>query len=380
MDDKTNFLKSLFSMNTKYYLKYFFRIKIFLCLLILNNLSANANNAVQEARHLDSALEKVFPSVVNISIAVSEHEVENLKIKNSFFPGFFKLCHEVAHKLNFVDDSGQMYFRSVGSGIIVDRGNGYIVTNDHVIKDSSEIFVTLYNKRIIKAKLLGSDPVTDIAVLKIDCDDLSEINFADLKSIKIGRFVAAIGNPLQLEYTATFGIISGINRTNLGIEEYENFIQTDASINKGNSGGALVDIDGKLVGMNTAVISGIGSSGFGLAIPINTIQAIYKKIVKYGKIERGRIGLHLKNIKHSPNNINRTSYLMDGVAVYDIDKDSPAEIAGLKVGDIIVSMDEKPVSNLQHVKNQLVLKCVSENIKLKFLRNNEQQNTTLIIK
>lgn len=383
MNAVINFLEFLFSVvftTKRFFLKNLFNINVFLCLCVLKIFTANAQSSVIEARHLDSALEEVFPAVVNISIVVSENEINNLQIQKSSFPKVFKFFNDASLLFNPTDDNGQEYFRSVGSGIIFDKSNGYIVTNYHVIEDSSSIFVTLYDERVLKAKLIGSDKVTDIAVLKIDGDDLSEIKIANLDSIKIGRFVAAIGNPLQLDYTATFGIISGIHRTNLGIEKYENFIQTDASINRGNSGGALVDFNGRLVGMNTATISHVGGNGFGLAIPVDTVHTIYKKIVKYGKIERGKIGLHLKNIAHSSNNIGKKPHLTKGVFVYNLDRNSPADVAGLKIGDIIVSMDDKPISNLNSAKNELILKCISENIKLKFLRYNKEQLTTLLIK
>ncbi len=376
MNAATNFLNYV---KIRCYLKSLLKIKMLIYIFLVQTYTLSAQGVVLDSDQLDSVLEKVFPAVVNISITVSEHEITNLKIKNSSFPKLFKFCHEIVCGLGLIKDSGVERFQSVGSGIIVDKGNGYIITNYHVIQDSSEIFVTLFNEDVVKAKLVGSDSVTDIAVLKIDNNGLSEIKFADPTSVKIGKFVAAIGNPFQLEYTATFGIISGINRTNLGIEEYENFIQTDAAINKGNSGGALVDFNGRLIGMNTAVISKLGGSSFGLAIPVDTVETMYKKIVKYGKIKRGRIGLHLKDIVKSSSDIKKASYVVKGVLVNALDKGSSADMAGLKIGDIIVGMDDKPVSNLMHVKKELGLKCVSENIKVKFLRNNKEQCATLAV-
>lgn len=324
---------------------------------------------------LNSVIQKVIPSVVNISITLTNHEIANLQLEKLFFSKVFVFFHKIAHQMNFIDDDNKRYFQSVGSGIIVDGKEGYIITNYHVIENANDIVVTLYDKSQFKATLIGSDSTTDIAVLKIKNNNLTEMIFANHESSKIGDFVVTIGNPSHLDYTVSFGVISGVNRTNLGIEKYENFIQTDVLINKGNSGGPLINMKGNLIGMNTAISK---SNRFGFAISVDTINLIYKKIIKYKKLKRGNPGIFVKNIISAPN-VTQFKKDLHGVLVYKVIKNSSADKHGLKVGDIITSIEGRVINNVLDVKKILPLYCVGESIQLNFLRGKNAKNVVLVI-
>ena len=205
-------------------------------------------------------LKQVTPAVVNISTKSHVQVKQNPLFSDPFFRRFF----------NVPDAPQQQNRQSLGSGVIVDAGNGYVLTNNHVVENADEITVTLHDKRHFEAEVVGTDPAADLAVIRIKAINLVQLPIADSEELEVGDFVVAIGNPFGLEQTVTSGIVSALGRTGLGIEGYENFIQTDASINPGNSGGALVDLDGKLVGINTAIVGPSGGNvGIGFAIPSN---------------------------------------------------------------------------------------------------------------
>ncbi len=239
---------------------------------------------------------------------------------------------------------------SLGSGVIL-TSDGYIVTNNHVIGGADQIMVVLPNeKKEIAAKVVGTDPKSDLAVIKIEANGLTPIKFTDSSKLKEGDVVFAIGNPFGIGETVTHGIISALGKSGVGINEYEDFIQTDAPINPGNSGGALVDSRGYFIGVNTAIISPTGQSGgIGFAIPSNMVKNIAKQLIENGKIERGFIGVTMQDMDEKA----RKSFGKDGVVVLSVGANTPAAKAGLKQGDVIVAMNGKKVEDSAAVKNSI---------------------------
>src|SRR5690606_13501677 len=231
---------------------------------------------------LAPVIKQVNPAVVNIATRGHVEARQNPLFNDPFFRRFF----------NVPDQAPQREVNSLGSGVIVDAGKGLILTNNHVIENADEISVTLMDGREIDAKVIGSDERTDVAVLQIEADNLSAIKLGNSEKLQVGDFVIAIGNPFRFSHTVTSGIVSALGRSGLNVENYENFIQTDASINPGNSGGALVNLRGELVGINTAIVSRSGGNiGIGFAIPINMAQKVMAQIIEYGEVQRGVLGV-----------------------------------------------------------------------------------------
>ncbi|KTC65940.1 periplasmic serine protease Do; heat shock protein HtrA (plasmid) [Legionella adelaidensis] len=266
-------------------------------------------------------------------------------------------------------------FQSIGSGVIMDPAQGIVLTNDHVIRNASVITVTVNDGRRLKAKLVGSDAETDIAVLKIDAKNLKSLPIGDSDKIEVGDFVVAIGNPFGLNsfgnsQSATFGIVSAMKRSDLNIEGIENFIQTDAAINPGNSGGALVNVKGELVGINTAIISLYGGSvGIGFAIPINMAKDVAQQIIKYGSVHRGLMGVFVQHL--TPELAQALGYPEDfqGALVSQVNQNSPAEAAGLKPGDIIVQINDTKITQATQVKTTVSLLRVGSKVTIKLKRD-----------
>jgi Do/DeqQ family serine protease len=264
-----------------------------------------------------------------------------------------------------------------GSGVIVDAQAGQILTNHHVVAHADNIVVTLKDNRRFDATLVGGDPDTDIALLRIDARDLVALPIGDPDGLEVGDFVLAIGNPFGLGQTVTSGIVSALGRSGLGIESYENFIQTDASINPGNSGGALVDLRGELVGINTAIFaSGGGNIGIGFAVPIDMAQSVMQQLVAHGEVRRGRLGVQVKDL--TPELGERLGVAARQGAVVDfVDVLSPAQKAGIAIGDVILSVDGDPVRGATDLRNRIGLTPVGKQVELVLLRNNA--STTLSI-
>lgn len=269
-------------------------------------------------------------------------------------------------------------FQSIGSGVIVDPQNGVIITNDHVIRNANLITVTLNDGRRLKAKLIGSDSETDLAVIKIDAKNLKSLPIGDSDKAEVGDFVVAIGNPFGLNsfgnsQTATFGIISAMKRSDLNIEGIENFIQTDAAINPGNSGGALVNARGELIGINTAIISPYGGNvGIGFAIPVNMAKDVVQQLLKYGSIHRGLMGIFVQHL--TPELGQAMGYPEDfqGALVAQVNEDSPAEKAGLKPGDIITQINDTKITQATQVKTTISLLRVGSNAKIVIKRDGKE--------
>lgn len=264
---------------------------------------------------------------------------------------------------------------SLGSGVIVSQ-DGYIVTNNHVIEDADEISVTLSESdKEYKAKLIGADPKTDLAVIKIEAKNLPAILIADSSKVLEGDVVFAIGNPFGVGESITKGIISALNKDNIGINQYENFIQTDASINPGNSGGALVDSRGALVGINTAILSRSGgNNGIGFAIPSNMVKQISSRLISDGKIERGYIGVMIGSLNSNQKEVYKNK---EGALITGVEIGTPAADAGLKRGDLVISVDDIAVKNANDLKNIIGSKAPNSTVKIKFERSGIVQSVSI---
>jgi Do/DeqQ family serine protease len=256
-----------------------------------------------------------------------------------------------------------------GSGVIIDAKAGYVLTNHHVIAHADRIVVTLKDDRKFDATLVGSDPDTDIALLKIAAQNLTAMPLGDADRLEVGDYVLAIGNPFGLGQAVTSGIVSALGRTGLGLESYENFIQTDASINPGNSGGALINLRGELIGINTAIFTpGGGNVGVGFAVPINMAESVMKQLVANGEVHRGRLGVQVKDL--TPELAESMGVAARQGAVVDfVDVLSPAQRAGLALGDIILAVDGNPVRGAADLRNRVGLTPVGHKIQLSLLRD-----------
>lgn len=315
-------------------------------------------------------VKKATPAVVNIS-ATGKVEVRNPLMDSPLFedPFFRRFFGE--------PDQGTPRFReaqSLGSGVIVDAEQGYILTNAHVVQQADEIEVTLQDEREFLAKVVGADKETDVALLQIEADDLAELPLGDSDSMQVGDFVVAIGNPFGLRHTVTSGIVSAVGRSGIGnVDSYQNYIQTDASINPGNSGGALVDLQGELIGINTAILSRTGGNiGIGFAVPSNLAKRVMDQLIKYGEVERGRLGVIVQNL--TPELAEAFDLKdNDGVVITDIEPDSSAAGAGLQAGDVIVGVNGREVRNYRDLRNTIGLLRVGEKVRLEVLREGKRR-------
>ncbi len=302
-------------------------------------------------------LKEVTPAVVNISVLSKSALEDNPLFRDPFFRRFFDVPETREPQV------------SAGSGVIVDALKGYVLTNNHVIKNAQQILVTLKDRRQLEAKLIGADPGTDIALLKIDAKDLTAVPIGDSDNLNVGDFVVAIGNPFGLGQTVTSGIVSALGRTGLNIEGYEDFIQTDASINPGNSGGALINLNGDLIGINTAIIGPSGGNvGIGFAVPTTMAKQVMDQLVKNGEVRRGRVGLETQDVTPDLAKALKVGANTPCAVVTNVEPDSPAEKAGLKPRDVIISVNGKPIRGSSDVRNRIGLIPVGEQVEFKYLR------------
>lgn len=308
-------------------------------------------------------LEQVTPAVVNISVTGSVKIRSNPMLEDPFFRRFF----------NIPDQPRSVPRQSAGSGVIVDAGKGYVLTNHHVVKDADEIEVTLQDRRRFEARLVGSDEGTDIALLQIDADDLTELPLGDSEAVRVGDFVLAIGNPFGLGQTVTSGIVSALGRSGINVDGYEDFIQTDASINPGNSGGALVDIDGDLIGINTAIIAPSGGNvGIGFAVPVAMAEAVMDQLLEYGEVRRGRLGVTIQDVTPELAEALELS-TPEGAVITQVQPGSAADDAGLMAGDVVVAVDGASVINSSELRNRIGLTPVGEDLDITVLRDGRRR-------
>jgi serine protease DegQ len=280
----------------------------------------------------------------------------------------------VAIKGHVADGAKKREIHSTGSGVVFDANQGLIITNNHVIDHADEITVTLADGRNVAAKRIGGDADTDIAVIKIEADGLTAISFADSDQLEVGDFVLAIGNPLQLGQTVTSGIVSGLRRNNVGIEQYEDFIQTDAAIYPGNSGGALVNLRGDLIGINTAFVGSSNTNpGVGFAIPINMARSVADQIMEFGEIRRGSLGITIDDptptvFRELRMNVSTASAPV-GAVVVKVDSGSAAARAGLKSGDVVTDVGKTAIRDSADLRNRMALLRVGEVAELSVMRD-----------
>jgi Do/DeqQ family serine protease len=318
-------------------------------------------------------IRKVSPAVVNIATrgTIRERGGQNPLLDDPFFRRFFDVPPDTGPRAR--------PFQSAGSGVIFDAHAGYIVTNAHVVENASEITVTLQDGREVKAEIIGSDTPSDVAVLKVKPDGLTQIPLGDSARVEVGDFVVAIGNPFGLQHTVTSGIISGLSRSGINPDGYEDFIQTDASINPGNSGGALVNLRGELIGINTAILSRSGGNiGIGFAIPVNMARSVMDQLIRYGSVKRGQLGVSMytvtPDIAHS---LGLSSAV--GALVSQVVEGSPAAHAGIRTGDVITSVNGQPVKSNTELRNTIGLLRVGDKVDIGLLRDGKPLRVTAVI-
>ncbi len=305
-------------------------------------------------------LAKVTPAVVNISVLSRDPAESNPMLRDPFFRRFFD-----------IPDAAAKPQQSAGSGVIIDAARGLVLTNNHVIKDAQEIVVTLKDRRELKATLIGSDPGTDIALLRVPAAALTALPLGDSDAMRVGDFVVAIGNPFGLGQTVTSGIVSALGRTGIGAEGYEDFIQTDASINPGNSGGALVNMKGELIGINTAILGPSGGNvGIGFAVPVAMVKLVIAQIQRFGEVRRGRIGTTSQDL--TPDFAKKLGVAVnEGAIIVAVEAGSPAQKAGLRARDIVVFASGRPVRSSSDFRNRIGLTPVGEDVDVRVLRGTQ---------
>jgi serine protease DegQ len=302
-------------------------------------------------------LERVVPAVVNIN-SKARVRVRNPVMDDPLLRQFFGMQNVPRERIA----------QSLGSGVIIDAGKGYVLTNNHVVEGADDISVTLHDGRTLSAKLVGTDPDTDVAVIQIPAQNLSALPVADSGQLRVGDFVVAVGNPFGVGQSATSGIVSGLNRTGLGGRGFQNFIQTDATINPGNSGGALVNLRGELVGINSQIFSTSGgSNGIGFAIPTSLAADVMRQLIATGSVKRGTLGVQAQDLTQQIANMLGTK-LTQGAVVTQVRDGSPADTAGIKPGDIVVALNGRPVNNENDLYNAEGLLPVNSNVELKLVR------------
>ncbi|MGD1091379.1 MAG: DegQ family serine endoprotease [Bryobacteraceae bacterium] len=329
-------------------------------------------------RGYSAVVKRVIPAVVNISssrVVKPETSMRGQQVPQGMDPFFRQF---------FGDDFQQRFAvpkerveKALGSGVIVSP-EGYVLTNNHVVDHATEVTVTLHDKREMKAKVIGTDARTDIAVLKLEGSNFPYLTLADSSKVEVGDIVLAIGDPFGVGQTVTGGIVSATGRSGLGIEDVEDFIQTDAPINPGNSGGALVDDEGHLIGINTAILSGNsgGNQGIGFAVPINMARHDMDQILAHGKVERGYLGIYPQNVTPAMAKAFNTSQV-GGALVGDVTAGSPAAQGGIQKGDIITEVNGKPVADANELRLTIGGMSPNENVRLKVLRNGQTQQLSV---
>lgn len=329
----------------------------------INASVGSAATAVEALPSLSPMLERVGPGVVNVSVRGRAAIARSPLFRDPLFRHFF----------NFPGPAKEHEVQSVGSGVIIDAEDGYVVTNHHLIVGAEAVSVVLNDGRRLEADVVGSDSQADVAVLEIQADNLTAVPFGNSDDLKIGDFVVAIGNPFGIGQTATLGIVSALGRSGLGISDYENHIQTDAAINPGNSGGALVDQEGRLIGINTAIMTRGGANiGIGFAIPVNTVRSLVDQILTYGEARRGRLGVQIQDL--TPDLAEALRIDADGGALVSrVFPGTAAEEAGVHAGDAIVALEGRAVESSAELRNQISLMEPGRKVELTIVRKGQRR-------
>ena len=315
---------------------------------------------------LSPLVKQISPAVVNIAARGTVEVKQDPRMQDPMFRRFF----------NLPEGQQERETRSLGSGVIVDARKGHVITNYHVIRDATEITIGLVDKRQFNAEVIGTDEASDIALLKIEPDKLTALAFGNSNTLEVGDYVVAVGSPFGLGHTVTSGIVSAKGRSGLQIEDYENFIQTDAAINRGNSGGALVNLQGELIGINTAILGpGGGNAGIGFAIPSHMVSNVINQIIEYGEVSRGLLGVRGQAVD------SRLAEMLDldqvrGAVITEVTADSAAAEAGLEESDVIIEADGRAVENFWSLRNTIGLRRPGEKIKLKIVRDGKIMDIT----
>lgn len=331
----------------------------------------------EDARGYSRVVKAVVPAVVNISSSrVTRQDTSGMQGQSQMDPFFRQFFGDQGGRFNIPKERRE---KSLGSGVIVSP-EGYVLTNNHVIDHATEITVTLRDKREMKAQVVGADPRTDIAVLKIEGSNFPYVTLGDSSQVQVGDVALAIGDPFGVGQTVTAGIVSAMGRGNLGIEEVEDFIQTDAPINPGNSGGALIDDQGHLIGINTAIISGNsgGNQGIGFAVPVNMARHVMDQILKTGKVEHAYLGILPQDVTPAMAKAFRAKDT-NGAVVSDITANSPASHSGLKQGDIIVAVNGKPIEDANQLRLEIGELAPGSTANLSVLRDGQPQQVPVTL-
>ena len=329
--------------------------------LIVDNRPLAANGGLNVS--FAPVVKKVVPSVVKVEVTIPGKEADSNLPDDPLFRQFFGNQFFGGHQRFMTPPQ-----RGVGSGVIVTK-DGYILTNNHVVDGAAEVKVTLNDGHEMKAKVVGRDPKSDLAVIKIDAHDVPAVTFADSSNAQVGDVVLAVGNPFAIGQSVTMGIISATGRGSMGIEDYEDFIQTDAAINPGNSGGALVDTEGRLIGINTAIYSRSGGNqGIGFAIPSDQARSIMISLIEHGKVVRGYLGVRIQDV--TPLLAKEFSLKSEqGALVGEVEPNSPAAKAGLKSGDVILEFNGHKVSDSRHLKLEVADVAPGTRVPVEVLRD-----------
>jgi serine protease Do len=343
-----------------------------------SNVFADSKNALlgTDSSVIADVAEKRIHSVVNISSTkiIKTHQGQQ------YHPFFNDPLFQHFFGQKFFNIPRERREKSLGSGVIVSK-DGLVLTNNHVVENAEEILVTLSDEREMEAEMVGTDPISDVAVLRIkgDLAGIEPIPIGDSAELRLGEIVLAMGNPFGLDHTVTMGIVSATGRANVGITDYEDFIQTDAAINPGNSGGALINLKGELVGINTAIISRSGGyQGIGFAIPSNMAHSIMNSLVKHGKVIRGWLGVSIQDLDQelaTAMGLDQTS----GVLVSEVVEDSPAQKVGIKRGDVIRKINGKQVNNTGQLRSTVAALGAGTKITIDYIRNKKEKTGTVVL-
>ncbi len=345
-------------------------LKILLLVLFSINIQNTTNAANMPASFADLA-EKLMPSVVNISTTTT------ITTRSNPFPFEFPPGSPFEDMFKDYGTPQKRQTSALGSGFIIDE-KGIVITNNHVIQGAEDVFVRVNGEKNIKAKVIGADPGMDLAVLQIESDQkFTPVKFGDSDTARIGDWVIAIGNPFGLGGTVTAGIISARNRS-IGLSRYEDYIQTDASINQGNSGGPLFNMDGDVVGINTAILGQSGSIGIGFAIPSNSAQKVINQLIEFGETKRGWLGVRIQTVTKDIADVEKLDEPR-GALVASVAENSPSDKGGIKAGDIILEFDGKKINEMSELPKIVAETEVGKKVKLKVWRNKREITKEIIL-